>query len=59
MIYVLLPISLGRDRPTERDLHSLVTVEVADKWRTIGYELLHDISTHELNIIESDCQNVC
>ena len=59
MICVLLPNSLGCDRPKERDLQNHVIPEAAGKWRAIGVELLDDISVQELNSIEIDCQNVC
>ena len=59
MICELLPISLGSDRPTEKDLQNHVIPGVGNKWRAIGVELLDDISVEELNSIEIDCQNVC
>ena len=50
---------LGCDRPLERDLNNHVIPEVADKWREIGVELLDTDSTKELDIINSNHQNVC
>ena len=50
---------LGCDRPSERDLNNHVIPEAANQWRKIGVELLDDDSVKQLDIIESDCKNVC
>ena len=48
---------LGNMRPVLRDLHNYVLLEVADKWRQLGVQLLPPNHQEVLRIIAVDHRN--
>ena len=45
---------IGNDRPSLKDLHDHVVMEVADRWKDLGVQLLRSDQEGILNIIEAD-----
>jgi len=49
-----IPLRVGDDRPTPKDLYNHVILQAAVKWRDLGVQLLDPPSESELDIIKED-----
>ena len=53
-MYVMSVACIGSDRPSLRDLHDYVLLDVAEKWRDFGVQLLRPDQEKMLGIIAAD-----